>query len=197
MAIAALFGILSGIVSVLDPLPYIRDVLRGTTRPHRAAWFIWSALATVALVSQLADGAEWSVVMVAVQAFSTGLVFAFSIRRGVGGLSPWDITLLTIAMLGVVGWLVSTEPVVATACVVFADTIGVCLMLPKTWRDPSSETTSTFALASTAGLLSTLAVAELDLSLLLYPVYFFLANGLIAVVIVTRRRRADAGPAAG
>jgi hypothetical protein len=193
MAIAAVLGILSGIVSVLDPLPYIRDVLRGTTRPHRGAWFIWSALATVALASQLADGAGWSVVMVAAQAFATGLIFAFSIRRGVGGFSPWDITLLTIAALGVVGWLVSSTPVVATACVVLADTIGVCLMLPKTWRDPRSETTSTFALASAAGCLSVLAVAELDASLLLYPVYFFLANGLIAVVIVARRR--VAGPA--
>jgi hypothetical protein len=193
MEIAAVLGILSGIVSVLDPVPYIRDVLRGTTRPHRGAWFIWSALATVALASQLADGAGWSVVMVAAQAFATGLVFAFSIRRGVGGFSPWDITLLTIAALGVVGWLVSSTPVVATACVVLADMIGVSLMLPKTWRDPSSETTSTFALASAAGFLSLLAVAELDASLLLYPVYFFLANGLIAVVIVARRR--VAGPA--
>lgn len=193
MEIAAVLGILSGIVSVLDPVPYIRDVLRGTTRPHRGAWFIWSALATVALASQLADGAGWSVVMVAAQAFATGLVFAFSIRRGVGGFSPWDITLLTIAALGVVGWLVSSTPVVATACVVLADMIGVSLMLPKTWRDPSSETTSTFALASAAGFLSLLAVAELDASLLLYPVYFFLANGLIAVVIVARRRAA--GPA--
>jgi hypothetical protein len=187
METAVVLGILSGIVSLLDPLPYIRDVLRGRTRPHRGAWFIWSALATVALASQLADGAGWSIVMVAAQAFATGLIFAFSIRRGVGGLSPWDITLVTISALGVVGWLVSSTPVVATACVVFADTIGVCLMLPKTWRDPSSETTSTFALASVAGFLSVLAVAELDASLLLYPAYFFLANGLIAVVIVARR----------
>jgi hypothetical protein len=188
MAIAAVMGILSGIVSVLDPLPYVRDVLRGATRPHRGAWFIWSALATVAFASQLADGAGWSAVLVAAQAFATGLIFAFSIRRGVGGLSPWDITLLTIALLGVVGWLVSSTPVVATSCVIFADTIGVCLMLPKTWRDPGSETTSTYALASAAGLLSVLAVAELDASLLLYPVYFFLANGLLAVVILARRR---------
>jgi len=37
-----------------------------------------------------------------------------------------------------------------------------------------------------AGLLSALAVAELDVSLLLYPVYFFVANGLIASIIALR-----------
>ena len=78
---------------------------------------------------------------------------------------------------------------IATACVVFADTLGVALMLPKTWREPSSETLTTYVLASAAGLLSTLAVAELDASLLLYPLYFFLGNGLIASIIVLRTER--------
>jgi hypothetical protein len=99
-----------------------------------------------------------------------------------------DITLISIAALGVVGWLAFSEPVVATACVVAADMLGVAMMLPKTWRDPASETLSTYALASTAGLLSTFAVGAIEVSLLLYPVYFFLANGLIAVVIVLRKR---------
>ena len=77
---------------------------------------------------------------------------------------------------------------VATACVVVADMLGVCLMLPKTWRDPSSETLATYALASAAGFLSMFAVGGLDLSLLLYPISFFVANGLIAVVIIGRTR---------
>jgi hypothetical protein len=192
MTILPVLGVLAGIISILDAVPYIRDVMRGRTRPHRGTWLIWSSLALVALASQLADGAEWSVVMVAVQALATGVIFAFSIRRGEGGLSPVDITLITIAALGVMGWLVFSEPVVATACVVAADTLGVAMMLPKTWRDPASETLVTYVLASAAGLLSTFAVGAIEASLLLYPAYFFLANGLIAVVIVSRRKTADA-----
>ncbi len=118
--------------------------------------------------------------MVAGQAVATGLIFAFSIRRGEGGLSRSDLTMIAIAALGVVGWLVLSEPVVATACVVVADTLGVAMMLPKTWRDPASETLATYVLASAAGLLSMFAVGALELSLLLYPLYFFVANGLIA-----------------
>jgi hypothetical protein len=187
-AIVPVLGALAGIISALDAAPYIRDVLRGTTRPHRGAWLIWSTLAIVALASQAADGAEWSIVMVAAQAVATSVIFAFSIRRGEGGFSRRDVVLLTIAALGIGGWVISSTPVVATACVVFADTLGVCLMLPKTWRDPASETVATFALASAAGLLSAFAVGALDVSLLLYPVYFFAANGLIAAVIVIRTR---------
>ena len=188
MALTAVFGVLAGVLSVLDGAPYIRDVLRRTTQPHRGAWLIWSVLTIVALTSQLADGAEWSIVMVAAQAVVTTTIFAFSIPRGVGGLSRGDLTVLAVAALGVVGWSAFSEPVLATICVVVADTLGVCLMLPKTWRDPGSETVSTYALASASGFLSTLAVGALEFALLLYPLYFFAANGLIALVIVRRTR---------
>jgi hypothetical protein len=186
---SAVFGVLAGILSVLDAVPYARDVIRRTTRPQRATWFIWSMLAIVALASQLADGAAWSIVMVATQAMVTTVVFLLSIRHGEGGLSTLDLTVVAIAALGVLGWFAFSTPVIATACVVFADTLGVALMLPKTWREPSSETLTTYVLASAAGLLSALAVAELDVSLLLYPLYFFVANGLIASIIVLRSER--------
>ena len=188
-----MFGAAAGILSVVDAIPYVRDILRGTTRPHRGTRLIWWTLATTALVSQYADGAGWSMLMLLGQAVTTGLTFALSIRRGVGGLSRFDLTITAIAGLGVIGWFVSSTPVIATACVVFADTLGVGLMLPKTWREPGSETLSTFALASLAGLLGAFAVGALDFSLLLYPLYFFVVNGIIAVIIALRTRMLGPG----
>ena len=61
------------------------------------------------------------------------------------------------------------------------------MMVPKTYRDPHSETLSTFALASVSGALAIGAVGTPQLSLLLYPVYFMLVNGAIAVFIHHRR----------
>ena len=61
------------------------------------------------------------------------------------------------------------------------------MMTPKTYRDPDSETLVTFMLASVAGALAAGAVGTLDVSLLLYPTYFCLANGAIALLILQRR----------
>jgi hypothetical protein len=61
-------------------------------------------------------------------------------------------------------------------------------MVPKTYRDPDSETLATFAFASLGGLLAAGAVGTPDLSLLLYPIYFGLVNGAIAILIVRRRK---------
>ena len=65
-----------------------------------------------------------------------------------------------IAGGSVAGWLIADEPVVATACVVIADLIGAALMVP---------------------------IGAFDVSLLLYPVYYCLANGAIALLIHRRR----------
>jgi hypothetical protein len=61
-------------------------------------------------------------------------------------------------------------------------------MVPKTYRDPESETFITFALASLAGALAAGAVAAPDPSLLLYPLYFCVVNGALALLILRRRR---------
>jgi hypothetical protein len=61
------------------------------------------------------------------------------------------------------------------------------MMAPKTYHDPESETLATFALASLSGALAAGAVGAPDLSLLLYPMYFALVNGALALFIHHRR----------
>jgi hypothetical protein len=193
--LAAALGVLAGAVGIADTVPYIRDILRGVTRPHRGTWFIWSSLTIVVTLSQYADGASWSLILVAVQAVLTSVIFALSIRRGEGGLSTPELVMIAIAGCGVVGWLAADEPIVATACVVAADLIGVALMVPKTYRDPGSETLVTYAFASVSGALAAGAVGALDVSLLLYPAYYCVANAAITLLIV--ERRSEIGAALG
>jgi hypothetical protein len=187
-------GVAAAVLSLIDPLPYVRDVLRGRTRPHRATWLIWSALGATAFASQLADGAGWSLAMVGVQTVSMTLVLLLSVRFGMGGLGRCDIGLVALAGLGIVGWAIADEPVIATICVVAADLAAVGLMVPKTWRDPWSETLSTYVLASASGALSAAAVGALDASLILYPAYFAVANGATALLIAARRSSLSTAP---
>src|SRR6185312_1291425 len=184
---APILGLLAGVVGIADTIPYVRDIARGSTRPHRGTWFIWGVLAIIVCLSQRADGASWSLVMAAAQAVLTSAIFLLSIRRGEGGLSPVDIFMIAVAAGGLIGWIVADEPVIATTCVVAADLIGAAMMVPKTYRDPGSETLVTFWLASLSGALAIGAVGVPDASLLLYPVYFCLVNGAIAILIHHRR----------
>jgi hypothetical protein len=148
---------------------------------------VWSVLAIVVYGSQRADGASWSLIMAGAQAMLTSLVFGLAIRHGEGGLSVPDVALTAVAAAGVLGWLIVDEPMLATASVVAADLLAAAMMAPKTYRDPDSETLASFALASIGGALAVGAVGSARPALLMYPVYFCLVNGAIALLIHHRR----------
>jgi len=188
MSLPAAAGVIAGVLGFFDAYPYIRHTLKGTTRPHRGSWLIWGVLGIIVFSSQLADGATWSLIMVGSQTVLIIAIFLLSLRFGEGELTRTNTALLLLAGLGCAGWALASAPVIATYCVVFADAIGVVMMLPKTWRDPSSETFATYALASGSGVLSALAVGRLDAHLLVYPIYFAASCGLLAGVIAYRHR---------
>jgi hypothetical protein len=190
--IAPVFGVLAAVVGIADTVPYVRDTLGRSTRPHRGTWLIWAVLAIVVCLSQRADGASWSLVMAGTQVVVTTAIFVLAIRLGTGGVSAIDALMIGVAAAGVAGWLVVHEPMVATLCVVGADLIAAAMMVPKTYRDPHSETLSTFALASLGGALAVGAVGVVEVSLLVYPVYYCLVNGAMALLI--HRRRSGALP---
>jgi hypothetical protein len=115
-------------------------------------------------------------------------VFALAIRRGVGGVSRVELMLLGLAALGVVGWQVAGDPTVATCSVVAADLIAVALMLPKTYRQPGSETLATYAIGVVSTIFALAAVDSAAPSLLIYPLYILVADGVVVALIVLRRR---------
>ena len=149
--VTAAFAMLGGVLGAAESIPYLRDTWRRSTVPHRGSWLIWGVIEVVAVESQLADGATWSLVPLIAQAAGTCLVFALSIWLGSGGLSRLELTLIALAGAGVLGWFMADEPVIATACVIVADCVAAIMMLPKAWSDPHSETMSTYALASSPG----------------------------------------------
>ena len=194
LEVALVLGVLAGAVGVADTLPYIRDMRRGTTRPHRGTWLVWTVLSIGAYLAHGAEGPRWSLVMLAVQVALNCLVLALSVRLGVGGLGRADLLMLGMAGAGIAGWMIIGDPLVATLCIIAADLLGVAMMTPKAWRDPSSETSSTYALASLSGLLAAGAVGSMEPALLLYPIYYALVNGGLALLLRVRTARLAVAP---
>ena len=199
--VAPVLGVVAAVLGVIEVLPYVRDTLRRSTRPHRGTWFIWAVLAGVAFWAHRADGASWSLLLLGVECVGTAVVFALSLRWGHGALTTAERRLVLLAGVGVVGWVVTDEPLVALACVIASDLVATSMMLPKTWRNPASETLSTYVMASAGGAAAAASIGVTAVpssasvgvgaaSLLAYPVYFCLINGAVAAVLVVRRRAA-------
>jgi hypothetical protein len=176
-------------LSLVGTALYLRDIRRGTTTPHRGSWLVWGVIAVIAAAAHEADGGHWGLVVLVVQALTTLAVLAVAARCGVGGITAGNALMLAVAGAGVLGWITLEDPTAAAACAAIADGAGLAAIVPKIWADPHSETMSTYALAGASGLLTVAAVASADPALLLFPVYFCLANTATAQLIALRRRR--------
>ena len=187
-----ILGYISALLSIICILPYIRDILRLKTKPERGSWFIWTMLGFIAFFSQLAKGATNSLWLTVGQTTSVLIIFLLSLKYGYGGLGKRDLRALIGAGIGLVLWYLTREASFALIFVIIVDSIRTLLTLLKAYKDPESETLSTWIISGTSGIFGMLAVGSLNLILLAYPFYIVLANYIIvgAILLGGRRKKA-------
>lgn len=49
-------GIIATILVFVAYVPYVRDILKGKTKPHVYSWFIWSVLGILVAILQIKEG---------------------------------------------------------------------------------------------------------------------------------------------
>lgn len=183
------FGYISAALSVLMVAPYIRDILKKKTKPERASWLIWTVLGLIAFFSQLAKGATDSLWLTAGQTLAVLLVFLLSIKYGSGGLDSRNIKALAAAVVCLIIWYLTQEAFFALCIVIVIDSIGTFLTLIKSYREPESETISTWFMSGSSGIFGMLAVGTLNPVLLLYPLYIVVANyAVVAAILIGKKR---------
>lgn len=184
---AELFGYLTSIFLLIGFVPYLQDMIKGKTKPERASWLIWNVLGCIAVASQYANGATWSLVL---PAFDTALgliIFAFSIPYGTGGLTKRDIFCLILAGIGLFSWYLTNQPILSLLIIIGIDASAMYLTIMKTYEQPESETAFSWIMASLGGVTAALAVGSWSILLLIYPIYIVLANASVPLSAVLGR----------
>jgi hypothetical protein len=190
--------VVSALLTASCVLPYLRDIRRGTTRPQRASWFVFSTLSIIAAVSQFAGDAGPGAWLAAGSATGFSTVFVVSIRKGVGGFSRADRLTLLVAAVAVAASVLTSTPLVALLGVIVAEIAAILLTVRKSFDDPTSETASTWLLDGAAGVAAIAAVHEFThLDELLYPIHHVVANLAVVVAIVAGHRVAASRAKAG
>jgi len=185
-----LFGVASGILSLLAYIPYIVDTATRRIQPQRASWLIWSVLGSIALGSQIYEGASASLWFAGVQVSGTVLVFVLSIRVGSGKyLTRIDYVILGIASVGLLLWYFTETAAYALTITISISLLGGIATAVKAYRDPESETLITWVIFLIASVLAIFSVGGTDLILLAYPLYLFTLYLVFVLAILFGRAR--------
>jgi hypothetical protein len=191
--VVSIFGYLSGAAILASYIPYIRDIFLNKTKPERMSWLIWAVLGSIALFSQLAKGASWSLILTGAETVGELFVFFLAIKYGFGGFLKRDIIALIGAGLGLLLWYLTNEPAVALFIVIAIDLMGSILTVMKSYENPSTETASGWALTLLGGIFGCLAVGNLNFILLAFPLYTCVSS-LATLVAMELGERARTNP---
>jgi hypothetical protein len=185
--IAALLAAILGVVSVV---PYIRDMLRGTTRPNMVTWGLWVLVQGIFVAAQWSAGASLSIVLPFVGMLAVLCVVVLGLfGYGYKKYGPIDIACLVISLSAIVLWQVTGNPMVALYLAVAADLFAGIPTFVKAYRDPASETLSAYLIAFFAAIAAGLSSTLIDVTNLLWPAYILIFNGGTVILILLGRRK--------
>jgi hypothetical protein len=177
------------VIQLVGIYSYIRDTLRGETKPNRVSWLMWSIAPTIATAAALTDGVHWAVLPVFISGFAPFLVFlaSFVNRNAYWKLEPFDYVCGALSALALVFWAWSHDPNVAIGFAILSDASAAVPTLVKSWRFPETETAAPFTLGIINALTSFAAVQVWTFSSWAFPTYLVIVNATIAFAITRHR----------
>lgn len=182
-----IFIIISSFLALISPLVYTRAILKGDAKPHRTTRFVLLLITTLTTASLFAQHNQVAIWLAGVSTLQSIIVFALSIKYGMGGWETADLVCLFIALFGIFLWKTTSNPVLALYCAILADFTGMIPALIKTYFHPETEVWSFYLLDVFAAGFSLLAIQIWLPQEVSYPIYILLIN-LIMVFLIVRKK---------
>ena len=180
-------ALIGAIIGLLSFVPYFRDILNRSIKPHVFSWFVWSMLTGITFLIQVAEGGGIAAWVTGLESLCCFSVTVFAYTRGEKHITAFDWVCLTCALIAIVLWQVAHQPLLAVVFLVCADAFGFIPTLLKSLRNPEEETAAQYAMSAMRWFLGTAALQSLTLTTFLYPAW---AGGLdIVLVLVLLIRR--------
>jgi hypothetical protein len=184
----SIVAIVAVCIALAGYIPYIRDCIKGKTRPHVMSWFIWMIISFLAFGIQFFnEGGIGSFINLFMGIICT-IIFVFALKNGTKDITKKDWIAFILALIATVLWLVVDQPLISIILISFIDLMSFLPTMMKAWRDPWSETVITFVMTNIKNALSLYALESFTLITVIYPVYALLANFVFIGILVGRRK---------
>jgi len=185
--------VLSCVFTFASALPYIRDIIKGKTKPRVVSWFTWSLLTGIAAVATFADHQYAAAVLLLFATFETAAITLLGLRHGDRKFERFDIFCQVGAIVGLILWLVFDSPAVAVVATVAIDFVGALPTFKHQWQKPYEETWSAFFLAALGAICTVAATTKWSVTAVVYPLYIVVANVVGCTIILMRTKYAVKG----
>lgn len=186
-----IFLVLAGLITVGSVVPYIRDIIKGETKPNIVSWITWTLLTGVATIAEIGAGEYRTAIFTGTAVLETTIIVILGIKYGHVKYTAFDVVCQAGALFGLVLWAIFNSPAAAVIFSVSIDFIGALPTIRHSWRKPGEETWITYSMAGIGGLLAIFALTSYNWTSLTYAVYIVLINALFTGILLTRQRQSN------
>ncbi len=193
MDIKNLLGYLSVLTALIGYGLYLRSIWLGKTRPHAFSWLLWALLTGIVFVAQVlkvGGAGAWVTGVSSVICLLIGISALFKDERG---FSKFDWVFLSAALAALFVWFFTKNVTASVVLVTIIDVLGYASTIRKGYRYPHEEMATSFSLNSLKYVFALFALQAYSIATVLYPASLIFMNGLVAVLVVVRRRYTLAG----
>lgn len=188
--IKIILAVISGLIVILVAfLPYFRDMFLRRTKPHVYTWLIWTITQGTATVAGFWEGkGGWGMLALAIGTVFTAFIFLLSLKYGTKNITKGDSVVLVIALLAIIVWWQLKSPLLAVFMVSAIDFLGYIPSFRKTFEEPWTETSISWAAFSVSNFLSILALSSYNFLTLTFIITITVANIILLTICLLRRR---------
>jgi hypothetical protein len=186
MSFAHWLVVLSAIVSISGSYAYIRDTVKGTTKPNRLSWLLWSLAPLIgATIAIFAQADFWATSRIFLAGLMPLLVFLVSF---INPKSYWKLTIFDFicgfcSLLALVVWGLVDSPQLAIIFAVAADGFAVIPTVKKAWLFPETETGLSFLAYFVSSVLVIPSIPVWNIQNSAFQIYLIIANTIILFAI--------------
>lgn len=183
------FVFVGATVQLVGVISYIKETLKGNTKPNKVTWLLWTIAPLIATFAALADGVRLSVVPVFMAGFGPLLVLLafFVSKKSYWKLEKFDYLCGLCSLLALVFWGITKEPVIAIIFAIASDAFAATPTLMKSWKYPETETVAAYTTGLFNSLTSFTAIKMWSFAEVAFPVYLVIVNSSLIISVLRKR----------
>lgn len=187
--------IIAAIASLFAITGYIKDTLKGKTKPNRITWLMWSIAPMIAFSASASQELSWSLLPGFVSGFGPLLVFLASYlnQKSYWKLKSIDYFCGFLSLLALLLWAITKDINIAIVFSILSDGLAAIPTLLKARSYPESETVTPFIVGMFSGLMGILIADQFIFSVIGFNIYLVIINLLLSSTIILSKKAQDAG----
>jgi hypothetical protein len=170
-------------INLLGHLSYVKETLKGNTKPNKVTWLIWSIAPLIATFAAISSGVRWAVLPVFTAGLCPLLVFlsSFVNPKSFWELEKWDYICGVCSALALILWGITHNPNIAIIFAIISDGFAGTPTIIKSWRHPKTESAGAYIAGLFNALTSFSALKILSFAELAFPIFLVIEYTFLSV----------------